>query len=101
METEQAVINIMKATELFTDEEIKAAKVYVHTYHLNPYVYPGVCAIGFSPNKTGELVGIEGKILQQKCRNHQIKAYQDYQGWWTIPVDEVVRLKAEQNAKKD
>jgi hypothetical protein len=92
-------LKILYASGLFTIEEMKDAKANMHEYELNPYTHPGIVAVGISPNKTGELVGISGKQLQAWCKIGRITAYQDYQGWWTIPVSEIIRLKKEVKEK--
>lgn len=88
-------LEVLRASNLFTDEELEIAKVNMHEYELNPYTHPGVVAVGVSPNKTGEIIGDSGKKLQIWCKGGRIVAYQDYQGWWTIPVNEIIRLKQE------
>lgn len=94
-------VEALRISNLFTDEELDFAEFNMHEYAINPYVLPGITAIGMSPNKVGELIGVDGATLQAKCKNRQIEAYQDFQSWWTIPVTEIIKLKMKQNAKKD
>lgn len=90
---------ILVKSGLFTKEELKDAKLWIHEYDVNPYTMPGVSVVGLSPMKAGEVLGINGKALQAKCKDFKIKAWKDWQGWWTIPVTEVIKLRMEQNEK--
>ena len=45
-----------------------------------------------SPNQAGEIIGIDGKQLQAKCKNGKIEAYRNIIGWWHIPLRVVLEM---------
>lgn len=89
----------LKESGLFSEKELEEAKFWIHEYALNPYILPGVMIVGFSPMKAGEILGLNGKSLQAKCKTGHVVAIRDFQGWWTIPVEEIIHLREEQNEK--
>lgn len=91
--------NRLEASGLFMEHEIKIARNWAYEVRINPWVYGAATVTGWSPNKAGEILGVSGKGLQGKCRAGKIEATQNYEGWWTIPAGEIIRLREEQNAK--
>ena len=80
---------------LFDDGELSIAKRHIHDLMVNPFISQEH-AVGITPYKAGEVLGLNGKTLQDKCRKGEIDAIKDYQGWWTIPINEIIRLRHQQ-----
>ena len=85
---------------LFTEEEMKTAARQVVEIHINPWTHGSAAAVGWTPNKAGEILGVSGSGIQAKCKTGAIEATQVYFGWWVIPAGEMLRLREEQNARK-
>lgn len=96
---QREAVDQLEKSGLFTKEEIKTAARQIVEIAINPWTYGAATAIGWSPNKAGEILGVSGTGLQAKCKSGAIDATQVYFGWWVIPAGEMIRLREEQNAK--
>lgn len=76
----------LKESGLFDDDQLHVAKVFLQEDGWSGNV-------GLSPNKTGEMIGKDGKSIQNQCRNGRVMAYQTFQGFWLIPTEEIIRLR--------
>ena len=102
-ENTREALKQLKNAKMFTKAELKEAEYWLQESPISFTITDNGIevekVVGLSPRKAGEVLGINGNSLQNRCRGNRLYCERTVNHEWVIPVREIIRLRKDQITK--